>query len=213
MAPAMAKANRAHHQAMRTLPSWAPVVILPTTPRASLFKFFAIVFVALLAHLGHIVERGGEGALPLRCRSSGLGARVLELHGQRLEVIKLLPDLRFGFASVVLIGNLTVRGPTVLRSLGKQRHVFVRHAADIVHRLGRLGGIKRRDALFHLAAELCCWRYRLFHQIATPTLAQIIIISFCITPLHSSPGLGPGFLHPQLVGEVTLVTARIVLAA
>src|SRR6478736_5161215 len=142
MAPAMAKANRAHHQALRTLPSWAPVAILPTTPRASLFKFFAIVFVALLAHLGHVVERGGEGALHLRCRASGLGARVLELHGQRLEVIELRTPLLFGFASVVLIGNLTVRGPTVLRSLGKQRHVFVRHAADIVHRLGCLGGIK-----------------------------------------------------------------------
>src|SRR6478752_237474 len=153
MTPAMAKANRAHHQALRTLPSWARVVILPTTLRASLFKFFAIVFVALLAHLGHVVEGGGEGALPLRCRASGLGARVLELHGKRLEVIKPLPDLRFGFASVVLIGNLTVRGPSVLRSLGEQRHVFVRHAADIVHRLGCLGGIKRLDALYHPAAS------------------------------------------------------------
>ena len=47
---------------------------------------------ALLAHLGHVVERGGEGALPLRCRASGLGARVLELHGRVHDLVEHAVD-------------------------------------------------------------------------------------------------------------------------
>src|SRR5512147_1197406 len=101
----MARANSAHHQALRAFPPWTPVVISLTTPYPSLFQFFAIGFVTLLAHLGHVVERGGESALSLLGRARRLGRRVLELIGDLLEVVEVLPDLGFGFALVILICN------------------------------------------------------------------------------------------------------------
>src|SRR4249919_3562175 len=129
----MPRANSAHHQALRAFPPWTPVVILVTTPYPSLLQFFAIGFVALLAHLGHVVECGGESALPLLGCARRLGARILELHGDLLEVVEVLPDFRFGFALIILVGNLTIRDSTMLGPLGEQRHVFIWHAADLVH--------------------------------------------------------------------------------
>src|SRR4249920_4026432 len=149
----MARANSAHHQALRAFPPWTPVVILVTTPYPSLFQFFAIGFVTLLAHLRHVVERGGESALPLLGRARRLGARVLELIGDLLEVIEVLPDLGLGFASVLVIGHLTIGDSAMLGSLGEQRYVFVRHGADLVHGLGGLRGVERLHALDHLTAE------------------------------------------------------------
>src|SRR4029078_7054301 len=137
----MARANRAHHQALRAFPPWTPVVILLTTPYPSLLQLLAIGFVTLLAHLGHVVERGGESALPLLGCARRLGARILELHGDLLEVVEVLPDFRFGFALVILIWNQLVRGCAMLGSLGEQRHIFIRHAADLIHGLGGLRGV------------------------------------------------------------------------
>src|SRR6185437_3947714 len=177
----MAKANSAHHQALRAFPPWTPVVILLTTPYPSLLQLLAIGFVTLLAHLGHVVERGGESALPLLGCARRLGARILELHGDLLEVVEVLPDFRVGFALVILIGNFAIGDSTMLGPLREQRYVFIRHTADLVHGLGGRRGVERLHALDHLAAELRRRRHGLLHQIP-PLLHcryQIIIGGNC----------------------------------
>src|SRR5262245_38499251 len=98
-------------------------------------------------------------------RASRLGARILELIGQRLEVIEVLPDFRLGFALVILVRNFTIGDSTMLGPLREQRYVFIRHAADLVHGLGGLGGVERLHALDHLTAELRCRRHGLLHKI------------------------------------------------
>src|SRR5262245_42840346 len=178
----MARANSAHHHALRAFPPRAAsVVMLATTPCASLVQLLAVLLVTLLADLGHVVECGGKGAFSLLGRASRLGARILELIGQRLEVIEVLPDFRLGFALVILVRNFTIGDSTMLGPLREQRYVFIRHAADLVHSLGGLGGVERLHALDHLTAELRRRRHGLLHKIP-PLLHcryQIIIGGNC----------------------------------
>jgi hypothetical protein len=98
----------------------------------------------------------------------------------------------------------------MLGPLRKQRYVFIRHAADLVHGFGGLRGVERLHALDHLAAELRRRRHGLLHQIP-PLLHcryQIIIGGNCCRgtdrDAHAHTNQHHQFLHypsPLIAGS------------